>query len=59
VKERPEIKVIYMSGYTGQGVGNNGELCPNGLFLPKPFTREVLARKVRTALELRTQGTTV
>jgi two-component system, cell cycle sensor histidine kinase and response regulator CckA len=59
LKERPEIKVIYMSGYTGQGVGNKGDLCPTGIFLPKPFTREALARKVRTALEMSPQGTAV
>jgi two-component system, cell cycle sensor histidine kinase and response regulator CckA len=52
VQERPGIKVIYMSGYTGQGIGNKGELCPTGIFLPKPFTRETLAKKVRAALEM-------
>jgi CheY-like chemotaxis protein len=46
-----DLKVIYMSGYTGQGIGNRGDECPTGLFLAKPFTREGLARKVRTALD--------
>jgi hypothetical protein len=49
----PDLKVIYMSGYTGQGVGNSGELRALGQFLPKPFTREVLARKVRRTLDSR------
>ncbi len=48
-----DLKVIYMSGYTGQGVGNSGELQTLGQFLPKPFTREVLARKVRKTLDSR------
>jgi FixJ family two-component response regulator len=46
-----DLKVIYMSGYTGQGIGNRGADCPTGSFLAKPFTREHLARKVRAALE--------
>ncbi len=46
-----DLKVIYMSGYTGQGVGNSGELHAPGQFLSKPFSREQLARKVRKALD--------
>ncbi len=48
-----DLKVIYMSGYTGQGVGNSGDLHAQGQFLSKPFTREVLARKIRKALDSR------
>jgi len=47
----PEIKVVYMSGYTGQAVGNHGISHPDGAFLPKPFTREILAGKIRQALK--------
>jgi signal transduction histidine kinase/CheY-like chemotaxis protein len=45
---RPEMKVIYMSGYTG--------FTPSGLadsevaWLAKPFTRQTLLRKVREAI---------
>jgi len=48
-----DLKVIYMSGYTGQAVGNSGERNAEGQFLPKPFTREALARKIRKALDSR------
>ena len=51
VQLRPEIKVVYMSGYTGQTVGAHGILDPGSLFLQKPFTREALARKLREALD--------
>jgi two-component system cell cycle sensor histidine kinase/response regulator CckA len=50
VKERPELKTLYMSGYTGQGIGQG--VLPLGChFLAKPFSRESLAKKVREALE--------
>jgi len=48
----PQLQVIYMSGYTGQAVGNHGALQPEGFFLRKPFTREVLAGKIREVLDL-------
>jgi two-component system cell cycle sensor histidine kinase/response regulator CckA len=52
-RERPEIKVVYMSGYAGQRVGEQGPVEPGSFFLPKPFSRESLARKVREALDSR------
>jgi two-component system, cell cycle sensor histidine kinase and response regulator CckA len=48
--ERPEMKVVYMSGYTGQGIGQ-GILPPGSCFLAKPFSRENLAMKIREALQ--------
>ncbi len=51
VQLRPRIKVVYMSGYTGQAVGARGILDPGSLFLQKPFTRDALARKLREALD--------
>jgi two-component system cell cycle sensor histidine kinase/response regulator CckA len=47
---RPEITVVYMSGYTGQTVGAHGILDPGSVFLQKPFTRDALAKKIREAL---------
>jgi PAS domain S-box-containing protein len=52
-RERPEIRVVYMSGYSGQRVGEDGPVEPGSFFLPKPFSREGLARKVREALDSR------
>ncbi|MBI3645822.1 MAG: PAS domain S-box protein [Acidobacteriales bacterium] len=49
-QERPDLTIVYMSGYTGQGVGQG--VLPSGChFLAKPFHRENLARKLREALE--------
>jgi PAS domain S-box-containing protein len=50
-RRRPEIKVVYMSGYTGQTIGLQGPFEPSSDFLPKPFGREVLTRKIREALD--------
>jgi PAS domain S-box-containing protein len=52
-RRRPEMRVVYMSGYTGQGVGTQGPIDPGTDFLSKPFTRVVLARKIREALDRR------
>ena len=51
VQRRPEARVVYMSGYTGQTVGEHGVLAEGSFFLPKPFTREALAHKIREALD--------
>jgi two-component SAPR family response regulator len=51
IKQRPDTRVVFMSGYTGQTVGEHGVLAEGSFFLPKPFTREQLARKIRQALD--------
>jgi two-component system cell cycle sensor histidine kinase/response regulator CckA len=50
VRERPTVKVLYISGYTGQAVGQ-GVLPAGSNFLTKPFTRDRLGHKVREALQ--------
>jgi two-component system, cell cycle sensor histidine kinase and response regulator CckA len=51
LNRRPDIKVVFMSGYAGQGIGTPGPIAPNSLFLAKPFTREMLTRKIREILD--------
>jgi PAS domain S-box-containing protein len=47
---RPEIKVLYMSGYTDNRAHAGWVLEPNVPFLHKPFTAAGLTQKVREAL---------
>jgi len=47
----PQVKVIYMSGYTDNSIAHHGILAPGLNFLQKPFSPEVLARKVREVLD--------
>ena len=50
--KRAGLRTMFMSGYTGQRVGEKAILEPGSIFLQKPFTRDELARKVREALEV-------
>ncbi|MFA6093491.1 MAG: PAS domain-containing protein [Elusimicrobiota bacterium] len=50
---RPGIKTLYMSGYTDDAILKRGILESGIAFLPKPFKREPLLRKVREVLDLR------
>jgi DNA-binding NtrC family response regulator len=50
-RQRPEIKTVYMSGYTGKTVAGHSVLDPDSFFLMKPFTRDSLASKIREALD--------
>ena len=47
---RPGLKVLYLSGYTDTTVLHHGVLEDGVDFLPKPFGREVLAKKIREIL---------
>jgi two-component system, cell cycle sensor histidine kinase and response regulator CckA len=53
-QKRSDVKVVFMSGYTGQRFGEKSILEPGSFFLQKPFTRESLARKIREALDIST-----
>ena len=49
---QPGMKVLYMSGYTDSFIAGHGVLDPGGAqLLHKPFTEEVLIRKVREVLD--------
>jgi hypothetical protein len=51
VERRPDMKVLYMSGYTDSAIVNSGILQKEVAFLQKPFTPAALAAKVRDVLE--------
>jgi CheY-like chemotaxis protein len=50
VKQRPEIKVLFISGYTDNAVIHGGVLGTGSAFLQKPFTPSSLSDKVREIL---------
>lgn len=47
----PEMKVLYMSGYTDRLMVYDDLMSPEIAFIQKPFTPDVLAGKVREVLD--------
>jgi PAS domain S-box-containing protein len=48
---RPQMKVLFMSGYTDNAIVYHGVLDPGTSFIEKPFSADSLARAVRQALD--------
>ncbi len=50
-ESRPELKVLYISGYTDDDAARTGAIPPGSKFLQKPFTLGALVGKVKESLE--------
>jgi DNA-binding NtrC family response regulator len=49
--ERPDMKVLFVSGYAENTILQHGKIDVRTRFLQKPFSLKTLARKVREVLE--------
>jgi CheY-like chemotaxis protein len=50
-RQRPEMRVLFMSGYTDEVLGQHGVLEPHQACLTKPFSSSALASKVEERLQ--------
>ncbi len=53
VLERPDTRVLYVSGYAEEGIAHRGVLDDGVAMLQKPYDIRELARRVRSLLELK------
>jgi len=51
VAERPQMKVLFMSGYTNNAIAQSGVLQAGIAFIQKPFSPAALADKIRQVLD--------
>ena len=58
VARRPQVKVLYTSGYAENAIVHHGRLDAGVLLLVKPYRKSHLARMVRAALEAPVTRTT-
>lgn len=49
--DRPELRVLFMSGYAQHALGASGTLGPGAILLEKPFTKPTVLALVRRVLE--------
>jgi PAS domain S-box-containing protein len=51
LRRRPDLKVLFTTGYTKNAIVHNGRLDPGVQLINKPFTYAALAAKVRSVLD--------
>jgi CheY-like chemotaxis protein len=47
----PDLKVLYMSGYSDDAVEHRGVFAADSAFLQKPFSTRALMQKIREVLD--------
>ena len=50
-RRRPDLKVLFTTGYTRDAIVHDGVLDPDVHLIGKPFTLDELAAKVRAVLD--------
>ena len=50
LKDRPGVRVVFVSGYAEGALGEAEDMIPNSVFLPKPFSLSELAETVHRQL---------
>lgn len=57
LRERyPNIKIVYISGFTEVAITEGGHPVGAERWIPKPYTREILARRIREVLDRNASG---
>ena len=56
LRERPKLKVLFVSGYADEAIARHGELTPGAVFVQKPVLPDALARAVRELLDASPAG---
>ena len=55
-RKRPEVKIIFMTGYSRNAIVHHGRLDAGTELIPKPLIERSLARKIRQVLDGRSSA---